>query len=331
MSKQKRSAAALPNPKTYIVQASNLTSREVYLFPDGGQENVLRGVSLDVRRGESWGIVSGEAFENELLLEIIGSVRPYGSGRCVLVERGMMRKKRMILPHVFFISADNRLFGNMNTLEYLMYVTSHSALPASQRQTAMLELLLLSGLYYLTLVPIKYLSDAERAVICLFSACLSDALLIIFSVGDLTFDKQLAKGAKFIADIIISKGNALLIGSGDCDLVQTACSHAALLLDGRLTRQGTMDEMLSHLDRRAFILQSDHPRQLAVALKTARPDMEVRVFGHEIHLYGDGVHPVEEADLFSVLLQTGLSVDNIQVSQKTLKNAFQEVMTGNDL
>ncbi len=331
MNRQNRGAAAPPNPKTYIVQATDLTSREVYLYPDGRQENVLRGISLNVRRGESWGIVPGEAFESELLLEIIGNVRPYGNGKCVLVERGMMRKKRMILPHVFFISGDNKLFGNMNTLEYLMYVTSHSALAAAQRQAAMLELLLLSGLYYLTLAPIKYLTDAEKAVVCLLSACLSDALLIIFSVGGLEFGEPLAKGVKFVADIVVSKGGALLIGSGDCDMIQTACSHAGFLLGGTLIRQGSMSEMLSHLDRRAFILQSDRPRALAAALKTARPDLDVRVFDREIHLYGDGVHPLGEAELFSILLQTGIPADSIQASKKTLKNAFREVTAGNDL
>ena len=31
------------NPTTYIVQATNLTSREIYLYPDGKQESVLLG------------------------------------------------------------------------------------------------------------------------------------------------------------------------------------------------------------------------------------------------------------------------------------------------
>ncbi len=64
----------------------------MYAFPDGHQQAVLRNVNLQVRRGESWGIISNEPFESELLLEIIGNVRPYGEGRCVLVERGMMRR-----------------------------------------------------------------------------------------------------------------------------------------------------------------------------------------------------------------------------------------------
>ena len=328
---QKRKASARPEPKTYIVQASNLTSREVYRYPGGEQENVLNGIHLNVRRGESWGIVSREAFENELLMEIIGNVRPYESGRCVLVERGMMRKKRMILPHVFFISGDNQLFGNMNTLEYLMYVTSHFAVQAVQRQAAMLELLLLSGLYYLTLVPIKYLTEAEKAVICLFSACLSDALLVIFSVAELTFTPPLFQGIRFIADTITSKGGALLIGTQDCDMVQAACSHAGFLLNGSLVRQGSMGEMLAHLDRRAFILSSDRPEKLSVALQAARPDLDIRTFGKEIHVYGDGTHAVTEAELLTLLLQAGETAETIQASKKTLKNAFREVTSGHDL
>jgi ABC-2 type transport system ATP-binding protein len=324
-------SSAQPNPETFIVQAKALTSKEVYLYPDKREENVLSGINLDVRRGESWGIVSHEAFEAELLLEIIGSVRPYGEGRCVLVERGMMRRKRMILPHVFFISGGNTLQGNMNTLEYLMYVTSRFGGAAQERQAQILELLLATGLHSLTLVPIKYLNEAEKSVICLMTACLSQALLVIFSVVELDYDERLANGIREIGGIITGKGGALLIGARDCDMVQTACSHAGFLLNGRLTHSGTMEQLLSFLDKRTFILKSKTPKRLAASLQKERPSLDLRVFDNEVHLYDPRDTMLSEAELLAILLKTGEIVESIQMSKKTLENAFKEVVAGHDL
>ena len=134
-------------------------------------------------------------------------------------------------------------------------------------------MLLSTGLYYLTLVPIKYLTNAEKAVICLVAASLSKALLVIFSVAELDFDERLSGGIREIGKIVTNRGGALLIGSRDCDMVQTACSHAAFLIDGNFSQRGTMDDMLVYLDKRTFILTSETPEQLVSVLSAARPEL----------------------------------------------------------
>ena len=60
----KNSFSNQPQPETYIVQASEVTSSEMYRYPDGGEEPVLRGITMDIKRGECWGIIGDEAFEN---------------------------------------------------------------------------------------------------------------------------------------------------------------------------------------------------------------------------------------------------------------------------
>ena len=227
-------APAFPNPKTYIVQASDLCSLEVYQYADGSQEPVLKNVSLEISRGECWGILGEEPFELELLMEIIGCVRPYGSGRVVLVERGMMRKKRKILPHVFYISDSDTVFPNMNTLEYLMFATAHQPTPAWQRQAAILQLLLDTGLYFLTLVPVKYLTRAQKAVVSLMAASFSKALLVIFAVSQLEFDARLCEGMRGIVEAFIKRGGAIVMATKDSDMVQAACTHAVFLQNGSI-------------------------------------------------------------------------------------------------
>ena len=40
-----------PNPIEYVAQITNVDSAEVYQYPGGVEEKVLREISFDIRRG----------------------------------------------------------------------------------------------------------------------------------------------------------------------------------------------------------------------------------------------------------------------------------------
>ena len=320
-----------PDPIKYIVQVSRLDSSEVYLFPEGAEEKVLREISFDIQRGDIWGIIGNEPFEVELLLEIVGSVRPYGSGKCILVERGMMRKKRKVLPHVFFIADGDVTFPNMNTLEYLMFATANLTLSPGERQAQILQRLLDTELYYLALVPIRSLSQAQKAVISLLAASFSKALLVIFSVSQLEFDKRLAEGIRGIAEIIADRGGAMLIGSRDCGMVQTACTHAGFLTGGKMEYQGPIGDLLAGLDKRIFIVTCKNPGQLSDSLKKLDSELKIQVYGQELHIYDFREPPVRQSDFLELIRKSGETVETLQTSKKTLENAYREVLSGHDL
>ncbi len=321
----------LPNPDKYIVQVSKLESCEVYLFPEGSEEKVLKGINFDVKRGDIWGIVGNEPFEVDLLLEIVGSVRPYGSGRCILAERGMMRKKRKVLPHVFFIADGDVTFPNMNTLEYLMFATANLMPSPVERQALILQTLLDTELYYLTLVPIRDLTRAEKAVISLLAASFSKALLVIFSVSQLDFDERLAAGIRGIAGIISGRGGAMLIGSRDCGMVQTACTHAGLLVNGKMDFCGPIGDLLSGLDKRVFILDCKNPKKLMDSLKKSDSGLRFREYGQELHVYDDREPSISQSDFLELIRNTDITVESLRTSKKTLENAYREVLSGHDL
>lgn len=320
-----------PDPVKYIAQVSRLDSSEVYLFPEGAEEKVLKEISFDIQRGDIWGIIGNEPFEVELLLEIVGNVRPYGSGKCILVERGMMRKKRKVLPHVFFIADGDVTFPNMNTLEYLMFATANLTLSPGERQAQILQRLLDTELYYLALVPIRYLSQAEKAVISLLAASFSKALLVIFSVTQLEFDKRLSAGIRGIAGIISGRGGAMLIGSRDCGMVQTACTHAGFLTGGKMEYQGQVQDLLAGLDKRVFIVTCKNPSKLSDSLEKLDSGLKIQVYGQELHIYDFREPPVSQSDFLELIRKSGETIETLQTSKKTLENAYREVLSGHDL
>ena len=103
--------------RAQCVLMEHVGSMEYYQSPQQDPKQVFSDINFEALEGEVWAILGTSAFEVRLLLEIIANARPYKDGRCVLAQKGMMRKKRTILPHVYYIGSTNMLFTNMNVLE----------------------------------------------------------------------------------------------------------------------------------------------------------------------------------------------------------------------
>lgn len=322
MSKRSGNTWDAPNPERYIVQMKNLTSTEVYKYPSGEQVPVLRDNTLDVCRGESWAVVGREAFEIEMLLQIMGCVRPYGSGSCRLVERGMMRKKRRVLPHVFFVGSSGMAVPNMNVLEYLMFATSYTRIPAKKRQTAFLQIMLECECYGWCMAPVKALSPQERAVLSLFAASFSSALLFIFPYFHTETTPELRRLLRFIAQFIAHNRCALVMGVCDPTLAEEVCTHAAFLLDGTLRQRGTISEIKREWDKRDFVIATSDGLQLAERIHRSLSGCQVRARRREVEVYHIGDTEVSQAELLSAV--EDIPVKSIRKSEKTLENAFTE-------
>ena len=85
--------------RAQCVLMEHVGSMEYYQSPQQEPKQVFSDINFEALEGEVWAILGTSAFEVRLLLEIIANARPYKDGRCVLAQKGMMRKKRTILPH----------------------------------------------------------------------------------------------------------------------------------------------------------------------------------------------------------------------------------------
>jgi|LSQX01.3.fsa_nt_gb ABC-2 type transport system ATP-binding protein len=147
-----------------LVCAENLFSIEYYKKNDEEVIQVLRNISFHGYASECWAVMGNKVFEIKLLLDILSNSRPYQKGSCSLNNVGMMRKKRIILPHLFYIGSTNMLYSNMTVLEYLMFISVNSGEPVVQRQRDILTHLVDLGLGHLSLLPIEELTPPEKSL-----------------------------------------------------------------------------------------------------------------------------------------------------------------------
>lgn len=314
------------------VTMEKVSSFEGYHFEDGTVRQVLKDISLVIYAGEAWGITGNQTFEMKLLLEIMANVKPYLSGRCVLNERGMLRKKRIILPHVFYIGDSLMLFNNMNVLEYIMFATDKTGLNPVDRQEEILELLVAANLGFLCLVPIEYLTKAQKAVITLVTAVFCTASnLIVFNVPELEFDETLHSAMAKLSQQIKSQDRTLVLCTKDPLLIQAACDHAAVVLDGSLKFSGTIDAFYDRFDRILFRIAMEQPEDALKLLQREMPAYSFEIIEGRIYVFDYHKIGLTHEQLYDTITRLRLEPELVEESKNSVENAYREVVKQYDL
>jgi ABC-2 type transport system ATP-binding protein len=311
------------------VMLSDICSAEHYL-KSGVYERILSDITFDVLSGESVGIAAQEMNEAKLLMEIIANVRPYYSGKCVLDEKGMMQKKRLILPHLFYIDTPNMLYNNMTVLEFLMFASEHAKQSHVHRQRKFLDMLIELGMDSIALSQISSLTDSDKMIIELIIAAQSSSTLIIFNALDYSFTYSQARTIKKICSIIKTKGS-IIIGTNEPKLIGICCDKVAYILEGKIRFFGTVEDLCNQWDKVLYLITANHPVEIAVLLRKVCKKYTYVTNGNSVLVYNYTDTRLKHSEFLGILFDNGISPDNIKLNKGRVENSFEELIRHNDL
>jgi ABC-2 type transport system ATP-binding protein len=313
-----------PQNAQRIVEMDAVTSMECFSFPDNTTRRVIDGASLVVQSAETWGITGTEPFEMELLMEIMGNVKPYESGRCSLSQLGMMRLKRRVLDHMFYINDQKLMYPHMHVLSWLMFASRHTGGSPAVRQVEWLELLLELDLYYLTETYARFLTAAEQAIVAsLLALKMPRIRLLLMDLSHIEVPALLYPAFFGIVSRLHDQGKSVVIASIQRDLIQMCASHAAFLLKGKIDHHGTVAALCKQYDTRRLVVHTIVPESAALALSGTFPDMRTCIQPRSVWLCGTATPKTSEACV--ALEHANMPFDCIEIPQPNLELAFREV------
>lgn len=309
------------------VAMENVSSMELFRRTDGSYLKVLYDVNLTIGVGECHGIVGINSFELELLAEIIGNVKPHESGRCSLLEIGMMRQKRRILPHVYYINDQHVLYEHMHVLGYLMFASEHAPGKPEAKQAQWLKLLLKTGLYPFTLTYIRSLNPAEYALVSALLAYASSAKLVVMDFSRIVFPESLIEPLSALTREMTASGKTVVLVNPSCELIQRACSHASFLIDGSILQSGSVDALCRAFDHQLLRVSSGAPERALAVIQNSFASVRAVKKADEVVVYAKS-RTAPECTLSSVgaaLEQANVPVHSIRAPGPSLLEAFLEV------
>ncbi len=305
----------------------NVSSMELFQLPDNRFLKVLYDVDFTVLVGQCHGVVGDSRFELQLLSEIIGNVKPHEKGRCSLLEIGMMRQKRRILPHVYYINDQRVLFDHMHVLGYLMFASEHAPGKPAVKQAAWLKLLLRTGLYPLTLTYIRSLNPAEYVLVSALLAYMSNAVLVVIDLSRVSIPERLFAPFSALLDELTRTGKTVVVTNTSCAFVQRACTHASFLMNGTITASDSVSALCDAFDKHILSVDSPDPEKALPTLLASFPDLRVTRNGDTLKIYGEGdaTQACTVSSVASALESGDAPVRDIHVAAPSLEEAFLEV------
>lgn len=314
-----------------VVVMDRVYSMEHYKDKNNNITQVLEDISFTAQSGEVWSVIGDSYFEINLLLEIIANTKPYQKGKCVLVETGMMKLKRIIVPHTFYIGTCDMCFNNMKVLEYLMFATGKSKKDVIDRQEELVDLLVELGLGYIILVNINDLSDEEKGIVSLIVATLSESKLIVFNIPYLKFNQEEINAIDKLGELIVDSDKTLIFSTQDYDLAQTVSNKLLILKSGSVLFEGSKDEFVNKYDNVILNITSDNCNEIKNILLKELPQLEFIVEDNYMEVLNYSDIKINNYDVYKILANYKIIPTCIEVNINNVKNSYREAVRNNDI
>jgi ABC-2 type transport system ATP-binding protein len=316
-----------------IILLKNLCSIEYYATkqePNLPIEQVLKDISFSANPGELWSILGSSVYEIKLLLEIMANAKAYEKGKLMIAGFDTTKKKSIILPHVFYIGNTSMAYGNMNVLEYLMFITSNSNRNPVDRQEYLLNYLIASGMGYICLTPISMLTIQEKSIVILTAAIISDSELIILNLPKLHYSLKEINVIKRLTSRLPYLGKCLILSTQCYKLAQLISSHVCYIDKGRVLFNDTLNKFLEY-DKVTFLIEAENLNYAMQSLKYALPQFEYEIENKTLKIITNTDSKQAGSLLFDALGSFKINPTIVLKNKKNIKNSIQGLMRHHDI
>ncbi|HYW50167.1 MAG TPA: ABC transporter ATP-binding protein [Gemmatimonadaceae bacterium] len=215
-------------------------------MPGTSPRAVLDGVSLDVRRGEIFGLVGANGAGKTTLLKILATVLLPDRGRVLvdgidaLADPALVRRRLAVVP------ADERaLFWRISATENVRLFASLYGLRGTERDAAVARALDLVGLGDTGRQQVGSFSSGMRQRTLIARALVTRPPILILDEPTRSLDPLTARELRrFIRDVLCTElGATILLATHSTEEALQLCDRAALLVRGRVIATDTLAEL----------------------------------------------------------------------------------------
>lgn len=280
-----------------------------------GRRVVVDRLSLTVEQGDIFGFLGQNgAGKSTTIRMALGLVRPT-SGRVTVLGNDIARRRTQALKHVGAIIEAPAFYENFSGRQNLRMLASMSGGAERKRIDEVLEIV---GLQSRADEPVRVYSHGMRQRLGIAQALLPNPQFVILDEPTDGLDPQgLSETRTLIKRLRNELGLTVMLSSHLLHEVEQICNRVAIIEEGRLLFQGTVDDLV---DGQSWIRLRVNRLTDALAVLEREPGLSVSRNGDEaLHL------KMSEADvprINSLLVQQGFRVMELSPQRESLEDVF---------
>ena len=288
-----------------------------------GKVYALRGVNIQVHRGEVFGLLGPNGAGKSTLVKIMMTVvRPT---RCDGNLLGRAVGHKPTLARVGYLPENHRFPRYLTGRETLDFFGALAKVPRAARRRRTDELLETVGMRDWANRQVSTYSKGMMQRVGLAQALVNDPDLVLL---DEPTDGVDPVGRRDIRDVLVrlrAAGKTVFVNSHMLSELEMVCDRVAILVGGRLARQGTIDELA--LDKQFYSIEladEVNPALLGGVRQALRAGLSVEAEGKLIRIGTTDANDVQPA--LDVLRGAGVVVRRMHPVRPSLEELFMDAV-----
>jgi ABC-2 type transport system ATP-binding protein len=210
-----------------------------------GAKAAVDGLSLTVPRGSFFGFLGPNGAGKSTTIRMLTGLIPPTSGSIELLGMPMEGHELEIKRRIGLVPDESLLFDRLTGAEFLEFVGRMYGLARSVAQERARELL---DLFELTAQPRQLIAEYSKGMrkrVAMAASLIHRPELFLM---DEPFEGVDAVGARLMKDILLDQvrqGATIFLTSHVLEVVERLCDRVAIINEGKIVREGTMQELRS--------------------------------------------------------------------------------------
>ena len=292
---------------------------ELAIVADGlrrtyGRFEAVRGISLEIRRGELFALLGTNGAGKTTTIEVLEGLQPPSAGRVRVLGMDPVRDRALVRTRTGMMLQDGGFSGALTVRETVELWRSFTARPR-----ATTEAVDLVGLRERLPVAVEQLSGGERRRLELALALLGRPELIFLDEPTTGMDPESRRRTLEILSGLRQAGTTMLLTTHYLEEAELLADRVAIMHAGRIVATGTPEEVVRTLPSRiTFRLPEGAPSP--PELPNATMSMtDSRVTYHSLRLQADLTH------LLAWAKTSRLELGDLSARPASLEDAFLDI------
>jgi len=224
-----------------------------------GQVNALRGVSLDVRKGEVVVIIGPSGSGKSTLLRCINRLEEYDAGRIVVdgISLDSAQNINAVRREIGIVFQSFNLFAHLTVMENLVLAQRvvHKR-PGDESQKTALDLLTKVGIPEKAQAYPIQLSGGQQQRVAIARALAMNPKIMLFDEPTSALDPEMIKEVLDVMLALAKEGMTMVVVSHEMGFARAAANRMILMDEGQIIEEATPEEFFTSSHERTKLFLS---------------------------------------------------------------------------
>ena len=210
-----------------------------------GPRRVVDNVSLEVKRGEIFGVIGANGSGKSTLIRIVSTLLLPDEGEVSVFGIDVVKDAMEVRALINRVSADPSFFKSMTAMENLMFFGRVYGLTPQDIKERTPEIMRRLGLEWARAIePMSHLSRGQQQKVAVARAFLTSPILMLLDEPTTGLDPRSKRDVQaFVRNVQRDHDATILLTTHDMEEAELLCDRIAFISGGRIVAEGTPLEL----------------------------------------------------------------------------------------